>query len=520
MKKLLSVLFLSLALNVSGQEIETWSPPVSISTSGVDSSDPHIAMDAAGNAVALWLENDTLVSKALPLGMDWSSSSTLADSGASASQLVVDPAGNATAIWVESTVINVATKPFGSSWSSATTLSASGSSSPPIAVDSSGDLVAIWVTSGSIQSATKIISMSWSSPTTLSSSGDSPQIAISDDGTVAAVWHSVNAVTSVDNILSATKTLTGSWSASSTVSNPALHSVKPQVALDTSGNALAVWNTYELVDSQYLNVILQSSTLPSGGSWSSPIDISLAGTMDPAKLITKVVFTGTGYAIVVWTTADEAIFNVFSSQTQDRLNWISPVFVAQDLYAYTADVVINSAGDGFIIYMATDPDTGNVAISTGEANVGSVNSGFWTFPVILSNSADNGFPKITAVAVGGANAYVAAAWVNYNGTNTNIQSSTGSGMLVIPPSGLMVSQSVNDFGVFQEYYNSLTWTASTDPDLLNYAITRNGILLGFVAPGDLLYVDHNQVQDGNVTYGVTTVNTSGSISATETVSFP
>ena len=52
-------------MHLMGNEIDTWSsPPDTISTTGVNASNPHIGMDAAGNVVALWLEGDAVISKA------------------------------------------------------------------------------------------------------------------------------------------------------------------------------------------------------------------------------------------------------------------------------------------------------------------------------------------------------------------------------------------------------------------------------------------------------------------------
>src|SRR3954452_4288525 len=66
----------------------------------------------------------------------------------------------------------------------------------------------------------------------------------------------------------------------------------PQVAVDGSGNALAVW---QRLDGS--NLIVQSSFRPAGGAFAAPVDLSAAGqdTQEP-----QVAFDGSGNALAVW----------------------------------------------------------------------------------------------------------------------------------------------------------------------------------------------------------------------------
>ncbi|HZX13309.1 MAG TPA: hypothetical protein VFF49_02805, partial [Thermodesulfobacteriota bacterium] len=112
------------------------------------------------------------------------------------------------------------------------------------------------------------------------------------------------------------------------------------------------------------------------------------------------------------------------------------------------------------------------------------------------------------------------AWMNFDGVNNFIQTATGTGTLVMPPSNLAVTQGVNNFGIFNEYFNTLTWAASADPNLVGYAIYRNNVLLTFVFADVLQFIDNNQKQNGPVTYGVSTVDNAGTESAIIYVSFP
>lgn len=508
-----------------GNEINSWTfPPTTISSVGVDASDPHIGMASSGDAVAVWLENGEVVSKSKPLGNPWDTLAILSGSGAASPQLAVDPNGNATVVWIEGGGVKTANKPSGGSWSSAFDLSLSSSSSPQIAVGSNGDLVAVWIESGVIRSKTKLFGGSWSlSADILSTAGaDSPQVSIGDNGDVFAVWHAQNGISFIETIYSATKTIAGSWSSATTISDPNTNSVFPQIAADSNGNATAVWFIYQLSGSTYSNVIVQATSYSAADFiWNTPQPLSDAGEKNPAKLKSQVAYSNTGLPVAAWSNSyDGATFQIEVSQNNPSGIWTDPMTLAYSLYAYTIDMAVNPIGDLFVAYMNYDSDSSSVVIETRESRVSGAGAGGWTTPSILSTGTDNAFPEITSVVTGGTDANAATAWLRSNGSNNEVQAVTGNGSLVIPPSNLAVTQQVNSFGVFDEYFNTITWSASTDPNLASYVVYRGNKILSFVDPGFLSYVDNNQEQNGTVTYGVSAIDYFGSESAVITVTFP
>ncbi|MBS0652348.1 MAG: hypothetical protein JSR39_02350 [Verrucomicrobia bacterium] len=524
MKRILSALCLCVSAHLMSNEIDSWSsPPTTISSGGVDASEPHIGMDTSGNVVAAWLENGLVVSRSKPLNNPWDTLATLSGASATSPQLVVDPSGNATAVWVEGGAVKTANKPFGGSWSSATSLSASSSSAPQIAVRSNGDLVAVWVEGGLIKSSTHLFGGSWSAADTLSASGaDSPQVAIGDDGTVFAVWHAQNGVSLIQNIFASSKAIAGSWSAAATISNADTNSVLPQIAVDPNGNATAVWFTYNLSGSIYSSVQVQAVSYSATAlAWSSPIALSSSGQENPANLALQVLYSNTGLPVAAWSNSlDGASFRVEATQRDTFGQWTSPFTLAASLYSYSIDMAVSPIGDLFVVYMTFDPGTSSAVIQTRESHIGGTNAGGWTSPVTISMGTSNAFPEIAAVITGGTDTNGATAWLSFDGSNNLLQTSTGSGTLVIPPSSPAVTQNVNQFGVFSEYFNTITWSASTDPNLAGYIVYRGNEILSFVDSGTLSYIDNNQVQNGAVTYGVSAVDNANTESEVVTVTFP
>jgi len=81
---------------------------------------------------------------------------------------------------------------------------------------------------------------------------------------------------------------------------------------------------------------------------------------------------------------------------------------------------------------------------------------------------------------------------------------------------------VNTFVVFNEYYNTLSWTASTDPNVVGYVIYRNGTVIFNLNASTTQFIDHNAPQAGTVTgtYGVAARDSQNVQSQIVTVNLP
>jgi len=79
-----------------------WSPPALVSTPNLAASGIRLAVDAAGNAVAVWLSGENrVVQAAIRPGAsgEWQPQIDVSESGASAPRVTMDAAGSAVAIW-------------------------------------------------------------------------------------------------------------------------------------------------------------------------------------------------------------------------------------------------------------------------------------------------------------------------------------------------------------------------------------------------------------------------------------
>lgn len=524
MKKFLCLFFTSLALisHVHSANLNWTRPPVVLSGTGVDATNPQIAIDASGNVIAAWVENNLIKASNKPVSGSWSSAVTISGSNSSAVSLVMDSNGNSTAVWIEGGITKAASKTLAGSWSSSTSLSTSGASAPALAVDTAGNVIAAWVRSGNVETSTKPFGSNWQGKLTLTSSAAAtPSISIGGTGSstrAVVVWQGTSGTTKA--VFASTKGITGSWTSSVQISDTEQNAAQPYVAVDSNANALAIWYAYDLIGNNYADVIVQSAERNFlTGNWSNISTLSLPGIRNPATLKAYVAYDTTGNAVAIWNTSyDDETFALESAVKPVFGYWSSGIDLANaNLYGYSASVSATTYGNVCGLYMFYNG--ANLMIQSIESDINGFSNNVWSVPITISQGTDNAYPKIAAT-LNGDDIEAAAVWVHYDGSNSTVIASNGSKTLVLPPSSLSVTQSVNNLGVFNEYYNTLSWSASTDPNAVGYLIFRNGTFLEEVDASTLSFVDNNRTFNGAVTYGVAAIDSQQMQSRTVNINFP
>ncbi len=523
MKNILFALFCFSQL--IGSDIEWTFPPDTLSTSGISAATPRISMDANGDVVAVWIENGFVKAKSKPVNMNWGSAVTLSGSGASAPKVVSDLNGNSTAVWVQNGNVKASSKTLNGTWSAAVTLfSGSTATSPSLAVDVAGDVVAAWATNGIIQAAIKLFGANWQNSVTITTPGNNavfPNVAIGGSGSntrAVIAWHSTAG--SVAIVYASTKLVSsGSWSSATPISNVNFQSAYAHVAVDTNGNATAVWYTFRLNGSVYSSVVVQSATKSAAGNWGPIASLSSPGITNPANLVARVAYDVSGNAVALWSTSfndesltiESAIRPVYGEWTE------STELVDANLYSYQPAFAVASLGDAIALYMFYNGVA--LQIQSSELDITGFMNSAWSVPLNISTGTENANPYVAATVTGNV-INSAAVWISSNGMFNSVAASTGVKTLVLPPSSLTVTQSNNNFDVFTEYYNTLSWVASTDPTVVGYLVYRNGTFISQVGSDVTQFIDNNRAQNGPVTYGVAAIDDQMSHSRIITVAFP
>lgn len=514
MKKIFSIFLLLLTFSkVIATDIQWSFPPDIISSPTASASNPQIAMDSSGNLISIWLENNILKARTKPAGMLWTDTITLSKSQASSPKLVTDSDGESIVIWVENGYAMAASKPLNGNWTKAAFLSKSGASFPDIAISPSGTVEAVWVRSGSIESATKLKGKSWDSNKPITAlTAKAPRLAVGGKGNseeTAVIWHDVS--DTVTAIYATFKNSKGKWAQPQMISNRYESCAFADIAIDSNGDAIAIWFSYDLVGSTYSQVTIQSATLSNNKIWSAPTILSKGGMKDPSKLVATVAFDASSNAIALWNNSyDGETFTIESARKPVGGNWGDPIEIANsNLYSYQADLSVAPFGDAIALYMFYNG--AYLLVQSTEADTTRFKPNVWSVPLNLSVGAGNSNPKGCMGLIGNV-LNTAAVWISNNGVTNVVSVVTGKRTVTSPPSNLILAQSNNNLGVFNETYNILSWSPSPDADILGYMIFRNGMPIREVSADVLQITDHNQTYNGTVTYGVAAINNQNSMS--------
>jgi len=241
---------------------------------------PDIAVDASGNAYAVWDDyrngGSDIYFSYRPFGGSWGANIKVSDDGGTWPAIAVDANGNAYAVWQSRYDIYFSYRPAGGSWGTDVKVNDDPGEAenkfPAIAVDSSGNAYAVWEDwrngEGDVYFSYRPVGGSWGTNVKLNDGpgipyypGPSavpgpPAIAVDGNGNAYAVWMDGDYV-----ISSSYRRAAGSWWPSVKVSDEG--GSWPAIAVDPSGNAYAVWQSrYDIYFSYSVAPILQYIYFP------------------------------------------------------------------------------------------------------------------------------------------------------------------------------------------------------------------------------------------------------------------
>jgi hypothetical protein len=279
--------------------------------------DPHVAVDAHGDAIAVWIRrgdhDDDIVQAGIRPARSrvWRAPRDLSAPGAHVChpQVAVNRHGDAIVAWVRSNgrhdSVQVAVRPAASrTWRAADDLVPTGrdANAPQVAIDARGDATVVWQRSDAnglhyIQSATRrAASGTWQQPQNLSTPGPNalgPRLAIDERGDAIAVWRYAVGATHV--IQAAVRAPSGgAWLPAQRVSPAGDDAYTPQVALDARGDATVVWRNRPYASRP---VVRATTRAAASGRWHAARTLSALGGAASAP---QVAVNRRGDAVTVW----------------------------------------------------------------------------------------------------------------------------------------------------------------------------------------------------------------------------
>ncbi len=350
-----------------------WQAPVDLSAAGQNAHDPQVAVDPQGNAVAVWRSSSgasySVQAAVRPAGGSWQAPVDLSAEGEDAlePQVTLDSQGDAVAVWERSNganeVVQGAMRPVGGMWQAPVDLSAAGQNAhdPQVAVDPQGNAVAVWRSSSgasySVQAAVRPAGGSWQAPVDLSAEGEDalePQVTLDSQGDAVAVWERSNGANEV--VQGAMRPVGGMWQASVDLSAKGLSGFEPQVALDSQGNAAAIWET-EVAHS--INDLIQSAGYDAAGPVLDGLMIPTTGTIgEPLSFLVAPFDTWSALGMTNWG---------FGDGDNESGTSITHTYSAPGNYEVTvnsADALANSSSTTRTITISATPMTTTTTTST------------------------------------------------------------------------------------------------------------------------------------------------------------
>lgn len=308
-------------------------------------------------------------------------------------------------------------------------------SSPHAGMDDSGNVIALWLEAdaggvGKVMANRSTAAGGWGAPVqidsktnTASSSGMGlPRVAVNESGNAVAVWKENNllqdGVTTRLSIWSSRYTVaTGQWSAAALLeTNNDNDAFTPDVGIDSSGNAIAVW-IYSVPGA--FNPTYATIFSAAGATWSTPVDITTTGGVIDNSAAPKIAMNGSGKAIVAGSTEVSNVgFRVWAVR-YDGTAWGGVVMIdgvvgaGGGQYGPTPQVAMNEAGDAFVVW---SHQANGSAVQDVWANRYAAGTGWGTAQLLETDSTSNSVePQIAA----GKNGNAMATWRHDGGNPGN-----------------------------------------------------------------------------------------------------
>lgn len=176
------------------------------------------------------------------------------------------------------------------------------------------------------------------------------RVAMDGNGNALVVWHQFDGT--VTNTY-ATRYIVGSgWAVPGEISTASAGvAMYPQLSMDSSGNAIAVWQQY---DASAHYSIWASRYVATTLTWGVPVLIENDNTGDARD--PQIAVNSTGNAWVAWRQQDGTLNNLWGNTYTVATGWSNPVLLETNNTGDTTHVHVaaNASGEAFVVWEQSD----------------------------------------------------------------------------------------------------------------------------------------------------------------------
>jgi hypothetical protein len=338
-----------------------------------NASIPQVALDSNGHAIAVWAQYDgtniNIYANRFN-GSDWGTAQLVENETgrADSPQVALDSNGNAIAVWHQRDsqgIDNIYANRFnGSAWGTAELIETGdtgNASIPQVALDSNGNAIAVWYQSDGTKNniyANRFNGTAWGTAELIETGDDGdalvPQVALDSNGHAIAVWRQWDgtAISIYTNRFNGTDWGTAELIETGDTGNAS----NPQVALDSNGNAIAVWAQY---DGTNVNIYANRFN---GTAWGTAELIETGDAGD--ALVPQVAVDSNGHAIAVWRQADGQHFaspnNIYANRFNGTAWGTAERIETGDAGSASPQVALDSNGNAIAVWTQNDGTIDNI----------------------------------------------------------------------------------------------------------------------------------------------------------------
>ena len=395
-----------------------------------DAEEPQIAFDTSGNAIAVWRQFDgtryIILARKFTPNSGWGVEEQIDNKNRGASskpQIAFDTLGNAIAVWIQrnsngnnpNIFINRFTPTGG--WSGAEQIEGNdigGSGNPQIAFNTLGNATVIWESS---LSGRRILVREFtpnggsSAEEQIDSNSNifnnfnstNPQIAFDTVGNGIAIWEREDA--NRTNIWVSRFTPSRGWHNEEKIENDDTGSAyQPQIAFDILGNAFAIWRQSDGIRS---NILVNRFTPSRGWHGAETIEENSGTAVSP-----QVSIDSKGNAIAVWHQLDGARESIWANRFTPTDDWGNAEEIEDDSEEVNSpQISMDSAGNAIAVWKQDDGTRANI-----RANRFTPRNGWGSAEEIEDDTGGTREPQVSMDRAGNA----IAVWSQSDGTRANI----------------------------------------------------------------------------------------------------
>lgn len=312
--------WLALAANASGDAVAinphddnivgsrlvngTWQQSEPVQNETGRAGDPAVAVGSSGNAIAIWrgIDSNSLYANRFSVADNtWGDTDVQIEHGSGSArdpQVAIDSDGNAIAVWADEGNVyanRLSLADNTSTWGGVELIQSGTGEAlyPQIAIDPLGNAMVAWQQDGTISASRSVGPDDWETSElnpSFSGNGRSPQIGVDAAGNAVAVWEQ----SIPEQVIHAARfsVNTGTWDTPEPITAENGAETRPQIAVDPSGKAMAIWQQGDPRDGGpiYANRFHE-------GVWQTPERINAS---DRAGRAPQIGVDESGNAIAVW----------------------------------------------------------------------------------------------------------------------------------------------------------------------------------------------------------------------------